>query len=144
MGNIKQILNLVNFSMGSEKPVSGPSKVCWELTYQCNSNCKGCSRRKNDPEKTILSTEEGKNLISELAAMDTLSINFSGGEPLLRKDFKEIYRRLMNESFRERYSSLLYSAIHPMEALKVPRLWKIVAAGTGASQHYGFPQCRPL
>ena len=90
MSSIKQVSNLLKFAIGSTKPIAGPSKVCWEVTYQCNSDCRGCSRRKNDPDKSILTTREGKQLISELGSMNVLSINLSGGEPLLRDDIYEL------------------------------------------------------
>jgi len=106
MSNLKQVLNLLKFSRGSTRPISGPAKACWEVTYQCNSDCRGCSRRKNDPNRKILSTEEGKNLISELGKLNVLSLNLSGGEPMLREDiFELIYHAKKNTSMSITMSS---------------------------------------
>lgn len=73
-----------------------PLFVWWDITYQCNLNCKHCysdsgsfSARKPVHE---LDTEEVKNVIDQLKEMKVFYIYFLGGEPFLRKDFLEIVR----------------------------------------------------
>jgi radical SAM protein with 4Fe4S-binding SPASM domain len=66
-----------------------------ELTERCNLNCIHCYI--NQPadtdllKKRELSTEKVKAVISEAASLGCLTVRFTGGEPLLREDFEEIY-----------------------------------------------------
>jgi len=66
-----------------------------ELTERCNLNCIHCYI--NQPadsaaiRKQELSTEAIQAVLSEAASLGCLSVRFSGGEPLLRADFSDIY-----------------------------------------------------
>ena len=66
-----------------------------ELTERCNNNCVHCSI--NQPvaheysRQRELSAEILKDALSQAAALGCLSIKLTGGEPLLREDFEEIY-----------------------------------------------------
>lgn len=65
--------------------------VVWNTTQKCNLKCIHCyarSDRKNYSEE--LSTEQGKNLIKNLADFGVPVLLFSGGEPLMRKDIFEL------------------------------------------------------
>ncbi|MCK4888687.1 MAG: radical SAM protein, partial [Candidatus Aminicenantes bacterium] len=65
-----------------------------ELTERCDNNCVHCSINipENSPEqKRELNTSEWKRIIKEAADLGVLKIRFTGGEPLLRKDFSELY-----------------------------------------------------
>ena len=69
-----------------------------DLTHQCNLRCVHCylgdrTARKADSNRE-LSTDEWFRIIDEFTESGCLFLLLSGGEPLLRKDFKEIYRRL--------------------------------------------------
>ena len=43
------------------------------------------------PREKELSTEEIKNILKEAASLGCLKVRFTGGEPLLREDFEELY-----------------------------------------------------
>ena len=65
-----------------------------ELTERCDNNCIHCSI--NIPENSTrqseeLTTSEWKRIIREAADLGVLRIRFTGGEPLLRDDFIELY-----------------------------------------------------
>ena len=65
-----------------------------ELTERCDNNCVHCSI--NIPENSLkqkreLNTSEWKRIIKQAADLGVLRIRFTGGEPLLRKDFSELY-----------------------------------------------------
>lgn len=66
-----------------------------ELTERCNNDCVHCciNLREEDDEakKKELTTEQWKKVLSEAAAMGCLKVKMTGGEPLLREDFAEIY-----------------------------------------------------
>lgn len=80
-----------------------PLNATLELTYRCNNNCVHCycslpisDKRSSQKE---LSTEEIKALLDELASMGSLWLLITGGEPLLRKDFEEIYLHAKKKGF---------------------------------------------
>ena len=66
-----------------------------ELTERCNNNCMHCCI--NLPADDLaaremeLSTEERKEILKEAASLGCLQVRFTGGEPLLREDFAELY-----------------------------------------------------
>jgi len=63
-------------------------KQCdWEITTKCNLNCLHCIINKQRKE---LNTVQCKKIIDILNKLGCKTINFTGGEPLLRKDFFEI------------------------------------------------------
>ena len=72
-----------------------PLDATLELTYRCNNRCVHCycNLPKNDERamKDELTTEEIRKLLDDLASMGSLWLLITGGEPLLRPDFKEIY-----------------------------------------------------
>ena len=65
-----------------------------DLTYRCNNNCLHCWlwRPANAPEqKDELTFDEIKNIVYQARAMGTQKWSISGGEPMLRPDFTEIF-----------------------------------------------------
>jgi radical SAM protein with 4Fe4S-binding SPASM domain len=65
-----------------------------ELTERCNNNCIHCciNLPEDDPARAReLSTREVERVLTEAAALGTLTVRFTGGEPLLREDFPELY-----------------------------------------------------
>ncbi len=77
--------HLLQFSK-DKKPV-----VVWNITRGCNLKCIHCyAHAKDHSDRSDLSTEEGKELIDNLAKFGVPVILFSGGEPLVRKDLPEL------------------------------------------------------
>jgi MoaA/NifB/PqqE/SkfB family radical SAM enzyme len=62
-----------------------------ELTRRCNFKCAHCYAGPASHAAGELKTEEWKGLMDEAAAAGCLELVFSGGEPLLRSDFAELY-----------------------------------------------------
>lgn len=67
-----------------------PISVQFELTYDCNNRCIFCYNQINEGEVSPLITEEVKRVLDNISFSGILSVNFNGGEPLLRSDFFEI------------------------------------------------------
>jgi len=71
------------------------SHLDMELTERCNNNCVHCSINlpADDPiaKKRELSTAVMKDILKETASLGCLTVRFTGGEPLLRDDFEELY-----------------------------------------------------
>jgi radical SAM protein with 4Fe4S-binding SPASM domain len=77
---------------------SGGPLLAWldiELTERCNNDCVHCNvnRPANDREAEIreMTTEDIKSILREAAALGCLTVRFTGGEPLLRDDFEDLY-----------------------------------------------------
>ncbi len=85
-------------------PVRYPLNATLELTLRCNLKCKMCMFRHSDGDNTCLSGEElsaeqWADMAQQLFDAGTLNILITGGEPLLRKDFSEIYSRIYRLGF---------------------------------------------
>jgi radical SAM protein with 4Fe4S-binding SPASM domain len=82
-----------NDAIFNETGVRTPLDVMIELTKLCSIKCTHCyigdSRWVKDPNE--ISTAEVKQLLDILAKKGTLWICFTGGEALMRKDFREIW-----------------------------------------------------
>lgn len=65
-----------------------PDTVVWEITFACNMNCIHCGTAAGKQRDDELSTDEGLKLIDELTALGCTNITLSGGEPLMRKDWR--------------------------------------------------------
>src|SRR4030065_2931581 len=109
------------------------SELDIELTERCNNNCVHCciNLPADDPvaKKRELSTAAIKDILKEAATLGCLTVRFTGGEPLLRDDFEELYlyarksglkvllftnATLMTPSLAE-----LFSVIPPLEKTEV-------------------------
>jgi radical SAM protein with 4Fe4S-binding SPASM domain len=66
-----------------------------ELTERCNNNCIHCNINlplaDDGARQRELSPIAIKEILSEAAALGALSVRFTGGEPLLREDFADLY-----------------------------------------------------
>ena len=72
-----------------------------DLTYRCNNNCRHCWLRipANSKERNReLTLEELKQIADEARQMGCRKWQISGGEPMLRPDFTEIFDYLTSRS----------------------------------------------
>jgi MoaA/NifB/PqqE/SkfB family radical SAM enzyme len=85
-------------------PARHPVNATLELTLRCNLKCKMCMFRHSDRENACLAAEEltsaqWADMAQQLFDAGTLNILITGGEPLLRKDFCEIYSSIYRLGF---------------------------------------------
>jgi len=104
-----------------------------ELTERCNNNCIHCCINLPADDLTAkkkeLSSQEIKNILKEAVSLGCMTVRFTGGEPLLREDFEELYvfaRRLglkvmlfTNASLITLHLAELFSQIPPLEKIEV-------------------------
>jgi radical SAM protein with 4Fe4S-binding SPASM domain len=65
-----------------------------ELTYRCNLRCAHCyldGQHESPPELQELSTEEIFDIVDQIVNEGCLFLLLTGGEPLVRPDWREIY-----------------------------------------------------
>lgn len=77
-------------------PAGVLSQLDCELTERCNNRCLHCCI--NRPEDDMdargreLSYDQWASVLREAAALGCMRVRFTGGEPLLRDDFQDLYR----------------------------------------------------
>ena len=87
--------HLLQFSK-DKRPV-----VVWNVTRRCNLKCVHCyAHAKNIHFDNELSTEQGKELINDLADFGSPVMLFSGGEPLVRKDLPQLAAYAVEKGMR--------------------------------------------
>jgi radical SAM protein with 4Fe4S-binding SPASM domain len=64
-----------------------PAIVSYTITKACNLRCLHCHVSAREPMPNELNLQEAMQAVDEMADLGTQAIIFSGGEPLLRKDF---------------------------------------------------------
>ena len=104
-----------------------------ELTERCNNNCIHCCINLPADDFTAkekeLSTDEIKEILKEAASLGCFSVRYTGGEPLLREDFEDIYlyaRRLglkvllfTNATLITKNLADLVARIPPLEKIEI-------------------------
>lgn len=76
------------FGITTPATFAAPFQVVWDFTHKCNiRTCKQCYASEFfDSDVKDLSVEDTFAIIDKLAAIDTVAIFWSGGEPLMRID----------------------------------------------------------
>jgi radical SAM protein with 4Fe4S-binding SPASM domain len=89
-GLINVLEGISKYGVTRPQRLAAPFLVVWNLTNACNLRCQHCYQRADKPTPDELSTEEAKRIIDQLDEANVSSIAFSGGEPLMRRDFFEV------------------------------------------------------
>ncbi|MBU1062396.1 MAG: radical SAM protein [Candidatus Omnitrophica bacterium] len=71
------------------------------LTHCCNLDCSICLVKSDlsSRKKQELDTRTIKQILDEAASLGALNVGFSGGEPLLREDFEDVYVYAIKKGF---------------------------------------------
>ncbi|UCD16854.1 MAG: radical SAM protein [Candidatus Zixiibacteriota bacterium] len=77
-----------------------PYSVIWEVTFACNMRCIHCGTGAGKMRPDELTTNEALALIDELTGLGAQEITLSGGEPLLRKDWRQLAERIKSNGVR--------------------------------------------
>ena len=85
-------------------PARDPINATLELTLRCNLKCKMCMFRHSDRENARLAAGEltasqWADMAQQLFDAGTLNILITGGEPMLRQDFCQIYSSIYRLGF---------------------------------------------
>lgn len=105
-----------------------PYTLVAELTYRCPLRCPYCSNPLDwAKRRDALATEDWLRVLREAEALGVVTVNLSGGEPLLREDLVTIVREARALDL---YTTLITSGIPCTEA----RLRALAQAGLDAVQ----------
>ena len=80
----------LDFGLHRPLSISAPFLVVWNFTYKCNLKCKHCYLDAGGDFGHELSTSEALKVVDQIADFGVTSLAFSGGEPLMRRDFFEV------------------------------------------------------
>ena len=78
-----------------------PLEGSLDFTYRCNNNCRHCWLRipaDSSERDQELSLEEIRSLVDEARKMGCRKWSISGGEPMLRPDFLELFDCITSHS----------------------------------------------
>ncbi len=115
-----------------------PYKCQWEITCRCNLKCVMCyTDCFNTPEHIAreLSLEEILRIMDEMKTAGVVELVLTGGEPMSRPDFKEIYIHAVNAGFLTTlYTNGTFMNASWMEIFKVypPAMIEISYHGSSA------------
>jgi radical SAM protein with 4Fe4S-binding SPASM domain len=70
-----------------------------ELTLNCNLRCRHCYIRYDGASDGEMDTEQAKTVLDKLAAAGVLYLLMTGGDVLVRRDFKELYLHAKRHGF---------------------------------------------
>jgi radical SAM protein with 4Fe4S-binding SPASM domain len=84
---VELLLRQKLFGTGLEGEPNTPLVVSYAVTKACNLRCSHCHADARDALANELNLKEAIKAIDEMANLGTEALIFSGGEPLLRKDF---------------------------------------------------------
>ena len=144
---IKKNINRVRLWEGNQPRLN---HIDIELTERCNNSCIHCyiNLPALDVQATRreLSADQWKNILQQAVDLGTLTVRFTGGEPLLREDFAEIYltaRTLGMQVILFTNARLITPKLADLFA-KVPPLKKIEISVYGMHQwSYDEVTCSP-
>lgn len=113
-----------NRNILTEMPARNPASGTFELTVRCNLHCKMCLFRHADCENAELmakelSAEQWIDMAGQAAAAGTMQLLITGGEPMLRPDFCEIWEGIYKQGFvMELYTNATMVTPKIMETLR--------------------------
>lgn len=121
---IEQIYRkMVSIAILEDKKILLPKEISIEITNKCNLNCKHCCIDANS-RTDEMSTDEIYRSIRKIAKWNPDNVSISGGEPLVRRDIKEILiylRKVYNGkiTLSSLFSSIIRVFIYTYGGMKI-------------------------
>ena len=84
--------SIAEYGITKPQKLLAPFLVVWDTTKGCNLHCKHCYANAGKFAEDELTTEQRKEVIDQLDKAGVVAVAFSGGEPIIRKDFFEIVK----------------------------------------------------
>ena len=83
----------------SNKKSHSPFNGQIELTYRCGLNCLHCYCKGSELTSPELTTKEWKKIFSKIRREGCIHLTFTGGDPLMRADFLDLYSDAKSKGF---------------------------------------------
>jgi len=93
-GLLAVLRGIARYGIMKPQLLDAPFLIVWNLTDACNLKCKHCYQKAGLQRPDELSTSEKLRVVEELADAGVVSIAFSGGEPLMARDFFEVAQKI--------------------------------------------------
>ena len=106
LGELESQGDTLRYALGAKDNMHGAASgkgpvVVWNCTQQCNLRCRHCySADGACAAAGEMTTTQGMKFIDDLAAFNVPVLLFSGGEPLMRKDFFELLEYAKSKGIR--------------------------------------------
>ena len=92
--------SIAEYGITKPQRLVAPFMVVWDFTKQCNLKCKHCYANATPyPAPDELSLEERLNIVDQLDEAGVAGLSFSGGEPLVNKDFWKVAEYASTKGF---------------------------------------------
>lgn len=85
--------------------VEPPRRALWEITWRCDLRCRHCLVNGGPEPRTELDTETALDLVDQLADLGVRIVSLTGGEPLVRRDWPILARRIRDRRMALRLST---------------------------------------
>lgn len=107
----------------SPPPKSGLYEVVWSLTNICDSRCLYCYSNSSSVEKNTktVDIDAARRIISMMEELEARIVSFTGGDPLLNKNFFEI-AEMCREKFKILFLSTNGHQINQNTAEKIKKI----------------------
>ena len=88
------LLGIAYFGITRPQKLYSPFMIVWDFTKQCNLRCKHCYANAGPkPSPDELTLEQKLEVLRQLDEAGVAAISFSGGEPLINRDFWMVAKR---------------------------------------------------
>ncbi len=92
--------SIAEYGITKPQRLVAPFMVVWDFTKQCNLKCKHCYANATPyPAPDELTLEEKLNIVDQLDEAGVAAISFSGGEPLINRDFWKVAEYAASKGF---------------------------------------------
>lgn len=72
-------------------------RISFAVTNKCNLTCDYCCKDSSIEKEEKLELEELKMIVDQIVKLKPINLTISGGEPMIRKDFKELIDYIKNK-----------------------------------------------
>lgn len=117
--------------------IYSPIRIYYELTLACNLKCKYCFNSSGNKRPIELTTKEVIKSLYDLREANVMDIRFTGGEPLCRPDWYEIFKKSKELSFSVSLNTNgVYSNSDVFDKLASLNLEQITISIDGKKEHH--------
>jgi len=93
----------------SQVYADAPKRLIWRITERCDLDCRHCGKHGDAASSEVLDIDAMRDIADQIVELEPGLVVFSGGEPLLRSDFRDIASYLLGLDVR---APLVVPALH--------------------------------